>query len=131
MNVGSYLCVPISKVLEIMQQSSTEKCLAVGDYWVNTDPDASWERLARALYLSQEVKALAVVKQYLQQGICVVLDYLKSVFTFFLLVLTDLLSLGGFDVINKIPQFTQFWFKHQSMFQVININISSPSHCFR
>ena len=72
-SVGSWLNVPYSKRQEIMQQSSTEreKCLAVGDYWVNTDPDASWERLAWVLYQSQEEKALAVVKQYLQQqGMC-------------------------------------------------------------
>ena len=63
--------VPESKQEEITQQSSTEreKSLALGDYWVNTDPDASWERLARELYLDEEERALAVVKQYLQQGV--------------------------------------------------------------
>ena len=38
------------------------------DYWVNTAPDASWEKLARVLYHSREERALAVMKQYLQQG---------------------------------------------------------------
>ena len=72
-SVGSVLVVPYSKVQEISQQSSAkrEKCLALGDYWVNTDPDASWERLARALYHCGEERALAVAKQYLQQGMCV------------------------------------------------------------
>ena len=50
-----------------------EKSLALGDYWVNTTPDASWERLAMKLYQRGEERALAVTKQYLQQGICVYL----------------------------------------------------------
>ena len=73
-SVGSSLGVPGSKLVEINQQSSTEreKCLALGDYWVNTDPGVSWERLARVLYQSGEERALAVMKQYLlQQGMCV------------------------------------------------------------
>ena len=66
------LGVPYSKRQEISQQSSTEreKSLALGDYWVNTDPDASWEKLARELYRREEHRALAVMKQYLQQGMC-------------------------------------------------------------
>ena len=71
-NVGISLDVPLSKRQEISQQSSSErKSLAVGDYWVNTDPDASWEKLARWLYLFGEEKAAAVMKQYLPQGMCV------------------------------------------------------------
>ena len=71
-NVGSWLGVALSKRQEIKQQSSTEreKRLALGDYWVNTAPDASWERLARVLYRWGEERALAVTKQYLQQGMC-------------------------------------------------------------
>ena len=70
--VARWLDVPSSKRQEIIQQSSTEreKSLALGDYWVNTDPNASWEKLARALYRYQEERALGVVKQYLQQGMC-------------------------------------------------------------
>ena len=70
--VGSLLGVPYSKQQEIKQQSSTEreKSLALGDYWVNTAPDASWEELARLLYRRGEERALAVMKQYLQQGMC-------------------------------------------------------------
>ena len=66
------LGVPDFKRQEIEQQSSTEreKSLAVGDYWVNTDPDASWEKLAMTLYQLGEKRALAVTKQYLQQGMC-------------------------------------------------------------
>ena len=70
-NVGDGLGVPLSKQQEIIQQSSTEReeSLALGDYWVNTDPHASWEKLARVLY-QWEKRALAVTKQYLQQGMC-------------------------------------------------------------
>ena len=68
------LNVPPSKLEEISQQSSTEreKSLALGDYWVNTAPDASWERLATKLYQEGEERALALTKQYLQQqkGMC-------------------------------------------------------------
>ena len=69
-NVGSWLGVALSKRQEIKQQSSTEweKCLALGDYWVNTAPEASWERLAGVLYQWGEERGLAVMKQYLQQG---------------------------------------------------------------
>ena len=70
--VGRWLGVPYSKRHEIMQQSPTEreKSLALGDYWVNTDPHASWERLARGLYRCGEKGTLAVTKQYLQKGMC-------------------------------------------------------------
>ena len=69
----SGLDVPDSKVQEISQQSSTEreKSLSLGDYWVNTDPNASWEKLAQVLYQWGEEKAAAVTKQYLPQGMCV------------------------------------------------------------
>ena len=73
LEVGNGLGVPPSKLLEIMKQSSTEreKSLALGDYWVNTDPDASWEKLAQVLYKKGNKRALAVMKQYLPQGMCV------------------------------------------------------------
>ena len=66
------LGVPDFKRQEIEQQSSTarEMRLALGDYWVNTDPEASWEKLGMALYQWEEERALAVTKQYLQQGMC-------------------------------------------------------------
>ena len=70
--VGRLLGVPRSKRQEIEQQSSTERemSLALGDYWVNTVPDASWEKLGMVLYQVGEERALAVMKQYLQQGMC-------------------------------------------------------------
>ena len=71
-NVGRCLGVPYFKEREIKQQSSTEreKCLTLVEYWVNASPDASWEGLARVLYHCKEKRALAVTKQYLQQGMC-------------------------------------------------------------
>ena len=68
-----WLDVPDSKQQEIREQSSTkrEKSLALGDYWVNTAPDASWEKLAWGLYKEGEEKAAAVMKQHLPQGMCV------------------------------------------------------------
>ena len=72
--VGLSLGVPDSKRQEIIQQLSTkgEKCLALVDYWVNTVPGASWERLASGLYQFGEERALALMKRYLQQqqGMC-------------------------------------------------------------
>ena len=72
-NVALWLHVPDSKREEIIQQSSTEreKSFALGDYWVNTDPNASWEKLAKRVYQCGEEKAAAVAKQYLPQGMCV------------------------------------------------------------
>ena len=72
MSVGIWLGVPDSKREEISQQSSTEreKSLVLGDYWVNTAPNASWERLAKILYMTGEYRAVAVTRQYLQQGMC-------------------------------------------------------------
>ena len=74
MIVGFWLGVPDTKRQEISQQLSTarERCLALGDYLVNTDPYGSWKKLALGLYWEREERALAVTKQYLQQqGMCV------------------------------------------------------------
>ena len=71
-NVGESLGVPYSKREKSNFQPSTERerSLAMGDYWVNTDPDASWERFAMVLYQDGEERALKVTKRYLQQGMC-------------------------------------------------------------
>ena len=71
--VGIELSVPVQKIEKISQQSSTgrEKRLALGDYWIKTGPNASWERLAIKSYQCGEKRALAVMKQYLPQGMCV------------------------------------------------------------
>ena len=65
--VGRALEVPDSKRDEIKDQSSTEieKSHRVGQYWVNTHPDPSWEELGRVLYQWGEETAAMMVKQYL------------------------------------------------------------------
>ena len=69
----SGLGIPDSKLQEIKQQSYTERDRSrlVGEYWVNTDPNASWRRLADVLYEEGEETALAMVKQYLPKGMCI------------------------------------------------------------
>ena len=61
--VGDWLDVPDSKLDEIEEQSSTE--MELTRYWLNTDPDPSWEKLGTALYNSGEERAATMVKQYL------------------------------------------------------------------
>ena len=67
------LGVPNSKLQEIRQQPATEreKCHLLGEYWVNTDPGASWKKLAVALYEEGEERAAAMTKQYLPKGMCI------------------------------------------------------------
>jgi len=69
----SLLCglgIPDSKLHEIKQQSYTEsdRSYLMVEYWVNTDPRASWRRLADVLYKVGEDSALMMVKQYLPKG---------------------------------------------------------------
>ena len=76
-----YFDVPDSKRQEINQQLSTERerSIALGEYWVNTVPGASWERFAWPLYWSREERAVAVAKKYLQQGLYTQLPVLEVV----------------------------------------------------
>jgi len=69
------LTIPYSKLKEIQQQSSSERdsSHAIGEYWINTYPDASWEMLADALYTEEEERAAVMVKRYLPQGMCIYL----------------------------------------------------------
>ena len=72
--VWGLLGVPASKQAEITQQSSTEgeKSRALSQYWVNCYPDASWERLASALYFRGEERAAVMAGQYLpMKGACI------------------------------------------------------------
>ena len=64
------LGIPCSKLQEINQPSYTERDRShlVGEYWVNTDPNASWRTLAHVLYECGEDSALMMVKQYLPKG---------------------------------------------------------------
>ena len=67
------LTIPDSKLQEIKQQSSSkkEKSRAVGEYWVSTAPDPSWEKLAQVLYEEREKRALAKTKRYLPNCMCI------------------------------------------------------------
>ena len=71
----SGLEIPDSKLQEMKQQSYTERGRShlVGEYWVNTLPNASWRRLADVLYKEGEDSALLMVKQYLPKGMCIFL----------------------------------------------------------
>ena len=65
------LGVSDSRIQEFKLQSSSEKDKsgAVGSYWVNTDPFASWTKLTNVLYRNGEERALAMVKKYF--GTCI------------------------------------------------------------
>ena len=71
--VGIFLGVPLHKRNEIQQQSSTEteKSRAVGEYWVQYVPHASWEGLSTALYRWGKERAAVMAKQYLPKGMCI------------------------------------------------------------
>ena len=64
--VGYELDVPISQLCEIAR----DFC-ALGEYLVQTDPHASWERLARELHRHGEEKPATAAKQFLPVGMCV------------------------------------------------------------
>ena len=72
--VGGFfgLEIPRFKLLSIKQQSSTEreKSCVLGEYWVKTDPEASWEKLARELHGCEEEKAATMATQYFARGTC-------------------------------------------------------------
>ena len=54
-----------------MLVTEREKCHLLEEYWVNTDPGASWKKLAVALYEEREERAAAMTKQYLPKGMCI------------------------------------------------------------
>ena len=48
--------------------SEREQKHAVGNYYLQTDPDASWEDLTGSLYLAEEYSAVEKAKQHLPKG---------------------------------------------------------------
>jgi len=64
-SISNFELIPEFKVEEIKQQPSSEKHKgqAVGEYWIKTDPGASWEKLAEALYNGGEERALCTPMQ--------------------------------------------------------------------
>lgn len=55
-------CVSVGASLDVPRS----KRHATREYWLQTLPDASWERLAGVLYYWEEERALKAVKEYLQ-----------------------------------------------------------------
>lgn len=64
MAVGYELDVPISQ-LRLMSRNF----YALGEYFVQTDPHASWKRLARELHRQGEEEAATAAKQFLPAGV--------------------------------------------------------------
>ena len=48
--------------------SEREKKHAVGNYYLQTHPDASWEGLTESLYYAEEYSAVEKAKQHLPKG---------------------------------------------------------------
>ena len=48
--------------------SEREKKHAVGNYYIQTHPDASWEHLTMNLYLAEQYSAVEKAKQHLPKG---------------------------------------------------------------
>ena len=62
--VGYELDVPIPQLC----QMTCDVC-ALGEYFVHTDPHASWKRLARELHRQGEEEAATAAKQFLPAGV--------------------------------------------------------------
>ena len=62
--VGYELDVPISQLCQM-----TQDFCALGEYFVQTDPHASWKRLARELHRQGEEEAATAAKQFLPVGV--------------------------------------------------------------
>jgi len=69
--LSSGLEIPFSKREEINSSYNwMDRRRLTAEYWVNTDPRASWQCLADVLYQEGEDSALMMVKQYLPKGMC-------------------------------------------------------------
>ena len=85
----AYVHVPHAVVQRIKDQyaTETERSCATWEWWVNTDPSASWEDLAMALYHRGDDRAVEKVSQYLPKG-----THMESVQTGILTLYTVVLS---------------------------------------
>ena len=63
--VTAYLAVPAHMVDHL---SEREKKHAVGNYYLQTHPDASWEHLVVRLYVTKQYSAVEKAKQHLPKG---------------------------------------------------------------
>ena len=68
--IASFLGIPRAIQERITKQNATDKMqsCAAGKWWVHTDPSASWDSLADALYHKGEYGALEKMAQYLPKG---------------------------------------------------------------
>ena len=68
--LAAMLLVPDPIVQRIAQGYTTERqrICATGEWWVNTYPSPSWDRLALALYCAGEYGPVEKVSQYLPKG---------------------------------------------------------------
>ena len=64
--VRSLLRVPEHMLYHL---SEREKKHAVCNYYLQTDPDASWEDLTESLYITKEYSAVEKAKQHLPKGV--------------------------------------------------------------
>ena len=78
---------PVERRIEDQYTTETERSCATWEWWVNTNPSASWDRLALALYYVGEYGALEKVSQYLPKG-----THMESVQTGILILYTVVLS---------------------------------------
>ena len=76
--LASLLPIPDAIEERITKRYATGKqqSLAAGEWWVNTDPYPSWDRLATELYFSGEDSALEKMAQYLPKG-----AYMRAYYT--------------------------------------------------
>ena len=65
------LNTPVAIRERITKQHATEKMRsrAAGEWWVHTHFSPSWNRLANALYYTEEDKAVEKMTQYLPKGV--------------------------------------------------------------
>ena len=78
--VKSLLGVPEHMVDHLGER---EKKQAVGNYYLHTHPDASWEDLTWRLYLAEEYSAVEKAKQHLPKGMlrrCAQYNHVWNVF---------------------------------------------------
>ena len=78
---------PVVQRIEDQYTTEREKSCAAREWWVNTDPSASWMNLALALYYEGEYGAVEKVSQYLPKG-----THMESVQTGILILYTVVLS---------------------------------------
>ena len=78
---------PVKRRIEDQYTTETEQSCATWEWYVNTQPLASWEWIALALYHAGEDRAMEKVAQYLPKG-----THMESIQTGILILFTVVLS---------------------------------------